>query len=366
MASPAHHGLVKWYNLKRGYAFICDLKTGTDVFLHATGINRAFKEHPPREGEKVLLSIWEGVKGPVAKDVIPFSASSRHPVTNKRAAHTASTKLQEENDVQAKIFACVCTVKAIAGANHQHLRELIPLLLQHNGLPAVYVSYNAFAVRPHTKTRISCRTSPESEHCLRTPAKEEATNDGDNESEDEEEDDDEEGKDVDVLANTSEDNTATPVPTQPSEEDTPRTSVTPAAADKTPRPMKKPMPIVRQYNPETGKMVYPEWTEEDTEEEDSDDEENSRKEQGRSRTNETCNRGEPKKHTSSYPANCSTKGNRKGRGQAAAKSRCMEETTKAKIGHQVSLVPSRRPMVAPTAKDEANSPKHPLQGRARK
>ncbi|XP_045101324.1 Y-box-binding protein 2-like [Portunus trituberculatus] len=94
MASPAHHtGFVKWYNVKAGYGFIEDLRTGKDIFCHASGLTRALKDRPPREGDEVLLAIQEGSKGP----------------------------------------------EALAGRNHRRLQELVPVILQHNGLPAIQI-----------------------------------------------------------------------------------------------------------------------------------------------------------------------------------------------------------------------------------
>ncbi|XP_045126769.1 Y-box-binding protein 1-like [Portunus trituberculatus] len=55
MASPVDHpGLVKWYNVKAGCGFIQDLRTGKDVFCHASGLTRSLKDRPPREGDQVL------------------------------------------------------------------------------------------------------------------------------------------------------------------------------------------------------------------------------------------------------------------------------------------------------------------------
>ncbi|MPC59562.1 Cold shock-like protein CspB [Portunus trituberculatus] len=75
MASSADHpGLVKWYNVKAGYGFIQDLRTGKDVFCHASGLTRSLKDRPLREGDQVLLAIREGKKGPEAREVVPVSS----------------------------------------------------------------------------------------------------------------------------------------------------------------------------------------------------------------------------------------------------------------------------------------------------
>ncbi|XP_045114007.1 uncharacterized protein LOC123506156 [Portunus trituberculatus] len=149
MASPAHHTvLVKWYNVKAGYGFIEDLRTGKDIFCHASGLTRALKDRPPREGDEVLLAIHEGSKGPEARDVTPVGPSSA-PTTTSR--HTPRRKRTEEK-IQEKVMACIFTAKALAGRNHRRLQELIPAILQHNGLPAIQIPLCALTKANPTRT----------------------------------------------------------------------------------------------------------------------------------------------------------------------------------------------------------------------
>ncbi|XP_045110882.1 uncharacterized protein LOC123504435 [Portunus trituberculatus] len=156
MTSPAHHhGLVKWFNTKTGYRFIQDLHTGADVFCHASGLTRPLKDRPPREGDEVL-AVREGIKGPEAWEVTPVSSTSSPPTTR----HRTPRKKPVEEDIQAKIYACIFTAKALAGKDHRRLQGLIPLLLQHNGLPAVHIPLRALTANTSANTRLSLRGHP--------------------------------------------------------------------------------------------------------------------------------------------------------------------------------------------------------------
>jgi CspA family cold shock protein len=60
-------GTVKWFNNQKGYGFISD-ETGSDVFLHYTGLNmNGFKTID--EGQEVEFDVVEGAKGPQATNV---------------------------------------------------------------------------------------------------------------------------------------------------------------------------------------------------------------------------------------------------------------------------------------------------------
>ena len=50
-------GTVKFYNEAKGFGFITD-ETGTDVFVHATGLNDEI-----RENDSVNFEVAEGKKG---------------------------------------------------------------------------------------------------------------------------------------------------------------------------------------------------------------------------------------------------------------------------------------------------------------
>ncbi|MPC77415.1 Cold shock-like protein CspE [Portunus trituberculatus] len=160
MASPADHtGLVKWYNVRAGYGFIQDLSTGKDVFCHASGLTRSLKDRPPREGDEVLLAIREGKKGPEAKDVVPVG-KRRDPTTSN---HHISGRPQREEDLQARVLACIFTAEALAGSDHRRLQDLIPTILQFNGLPAIKIPLSALTVPNRPNRSCSRRVQPGTE-----------------------------------------------------------------------------------------------------------------------------------------------------------------------------------------------------------
>lgn len=51
-------GKVKFYNLSKGFGFITDTETGSDIFVHATGLKDDI-----REGDDVQYEVQEGKKG---------------------------------------------------------------------------------------------------------------------------------------------------------------------------------------------------------------------------------------------------------------------------------------------------------------
>ena len=60
-------GTVKWFNAKKGYAFISD-ENGDDIFVHFSALNMSgFKVL--EEGDKVEFEVIEGEKGPQAANV---------------------------------------------------------------------------------------------------------------------------------------------------------------------------------------------------------------------------------------------------------------------------------------------------------
>ena len=56
-------GTVKFYNEAKGFGFITDEK-GTDIFVHATGLNDEI-----REKDSVTFEVTDGKKGPNAVNV---------------------------------------------------------------------------------------------------------------------------------------------------------------------------------------------------------------------------------------------------------------------------------------------------------
>lgn len=57
-------GIVKFYNESKGFGFIIDDETGSDVFVHATGLKDSIKQD-----DKVCFEIKESKKGNNAVDV---------------------------------------------------------------------------------------------------------------------------------------------------------------------------------------------------------------------------------------------------------------------------------------------------------
>jgi CspA family cold shock protein len=56
-------GTVKFYNETKGFGFITD-ENGTDIFVHATGLNNEI-----RENDSVTFEVTDGKKGPNAVNV---------------------------------------------------------------------------------------------------------------------------------------------------------------------------------------------------------------------------------------------------------------------------------------------------------
>ncbi len=61
-------GIVKWFNVEKGYGFIsCD--KGDDVFVHNSQIKEKGSDKDLHEGESVTLDIEDSEKGPMAINV---------------------------------------------------------------------------------------------------------------------------------------------------------------------------------------------------------------------------------------------------------------------------------------------------------
>ncbi|HVV54136.1 MAG TPA: cold shock domain-containing protein [Mucilaginibacter sp.] len=57
-------GTVKFFNNQKGFGFISQSDTGTDVFVHSTGLIDQI-----RENDKVRFEVENGKKGPNAVNV---------------------------------------------------------------------------------------------------------------------------------------------------------------------------------------------------------------------------------------------------------------------------------------------------------
>jgi len=61
------HGIVKWFDNRKGYGFI-EQEDGPDVFVHHSGIiGTGFKSL--NEGDNVTFDVEQGKKGPSAVNV---------------------------------------------------------------------------------------------------------------------------------------------------------------------------------------------------------------------------------------------------------------------------------------------------------
>jgi CspA family cold shock protein len=57
-------GTVKFYNQQKGFGFIKEDGTGTEIFVHSTGLQDTI-----RENDAVVFEIADGKKGPNAVNV---------------------------------------------------------------------------------------------------------------------------------------------------------------------------------------------------------------------------------------------------------------------------------------------------------
>jgi len=51
-------GKVKFFNNSKGFGFILDHETGTDIFVHVSGLKQDI-----REGDEVVFDVTQGKKG---------------------------------------------------------------------------------------------------------------------------------------------------------------------------------------------------------------------------------------------------------------------------------------------------------------
>jgi CspA family cold shock protein len=66
--TSSENGTVKWYNATKGFGFIVRDNGGKDVFVHASALQRAGLTSL-NEGQRVVVDIAEGYKGPEAAGI---------------------------------------------------------------------------------------------------------------------------------------------------------------------------------------------------------------------------------------------------------------------------------------------------------
>jgi CspA family cold shock protein len=62
-------GTVKWFNATKGYGFVAPDDGGKDVFVHHTAIQNQSGYRTLEEGDRVEMTVEQGVKGPQATAV---------------------------------------------------------------------------------------------------------------------------------------------------------------------------------------------------------------------------------------------------------------------------------------------------------
>ena len=60
-------GKIKFYNATKGYGFIIDESTGSEIFEHAKGLSRNYTD--PQTDDQVQFETEQGKKGLVAVNV---------------------------------------------------------------------------------------------------------------------------------------------------------------------------------------------------------------------------------------------------------------------------------------------------------
>ncbi|MPC59407.1 hypothetical protein E2C01_053426 [Portunus trituberculatus] len=130
----------------------------------------------------------------------------RGPATTPKHVLQAQNHLSGHGDMEAKITACICTAKVLAGSNVRRLQVLIPFLLKHNGLPGIRIPQQAFGTsyshtpKPPKSHQPLCQD--DNQPCREDPVEETATVE-EVEEEEEEEKEEEEDEIVDVEGSDS-------------------------------------------------------------------------------------------------------------------------------------------------------------------
>lgn len=99
------NGVVKWFNMKKGFGFVTDNETGEDIFVHFSEI-KAEGFRNLNEGEEVTYDIERREKGPVAKNIYKGNArQDEHIFENKIDNQQISPIIIDINEELKKYLA---------------------------------------------------------------------------------------------------------------------------------------------------------------------------------------------------------------------------------------------------------------------
>ena len=92
-------GRIKYYNFDKGFGFIAQDSSDTDVFLHSSAIKQPEYEEL-RVGQRVKYNIVEGEKGLVAQNVeVLLTPTERRWLRQGRQLFRAVTRVSQVRDM---------------------------------------------------------------------------------------------------------------------------------------------------------------------------------------------------------------------------------------------------------------------------